>query len=178
MSINVTITERAMYRAGLLAVKLIRERTLAGRDVEGQPFRPYGTTTFARPAGGLTKTARANLRGLVSYFRKSGSLWMAVQGGYKAFKEAVYGDASTVNLQAEGAMLRSITVLEPVDTTTGTVRVGFTRSEEAEKAYWHNVSGAGKSRVIRRFMGLSDDDKRLIATDIADNGGIKITVRT
>lgn len=178
MNVTVTISQQAMYRAGLLAVKIIRERTLAGKDIDGQPFKPYGTRTFARPAGGITKTARANLKGLVSYFRRGGSLWIAVQGGYKAFKDAVYGDSSTVNLQAEGHMLRSLTVLEPVDTASGIVRVGFTRTEEAEKAFWHNVSGAGKSRAIRRFMGLSQVEKSLIAQRIADTGGIIITVRT
>lgn len=178
MSVKVTISEQAMYRAGLLAVKMIRDRTLSGKDADGRPLKPYSTETFARPAGGLTKTARANLKPLVSYFRRGGSLWMAVQGGYKAFKDAVYGDSSTVNLQAEGHMLRSLTVLEPVDTASGVVRVGFTRSEEAEKAYWHNVSGAGKSRAIRKFMGLTEAEKKIIAKDIADNGGIIITVRT
>lgn len=178
MKVKATITQQAMYRAGLLAVKMIRERTLAGKDVDGKPFKPYGTRVFARPAGGLTKAARSNLRKMASYFRKGGSLWMAVQGGYKAYKEAVYGDSSIVNLQAEGHMLRALTVLEPVDTQSGVVRVGFTRSEEAEKAYWHNVSGAGKSRAIRRFMGLSEAEKRIIAKDISDNGGIIISVVT
>ena len=178
MSITVTISQQAMYRAGLMAVKMIRDRTLAGKDVDGQSFKPYSTQPFARPAGGLTKTARANLKGLTKFFRRNGSLWMLVEGGYKAFKDAVYGDSSTVNLQAEGHLLRSLTVLEPVDTATGVVRVGFTRSEEAEKAYWHNVSGAGKSRAIRKFMGLTEAEKKIIAKDIADNGGIIITVRT
>jgi hypothetical protein len=48
-----------------------------------------------------------------------------------------------------------------------------------QKAIYHNVTGAGRSQVIRKFMGLTDQNKadlreameRVIAERIAKAGG-------
>lgn len=160
-----------MKRAGLRAIQLIRTRTLKGQGLDG-PFAGYGVNPFALPAGALTGQARAALKGRLHYFKKpSGRLWVVVEGGYKAYKQARYPqDGGNVNLSATGAMLRAMTVTK-VDGDT--IQIGFTRQEEAEKAYWHNVTGAGKRRVIRRFMGLLDQEKEELAKIIGADMQLK-----
>ena len=36
----------------------------------------------------------------------------------------------------------------------------------SEKAYWHQVSGAGKSHVKRQFFGISPSDSDIIAREL------------
>ena len=166
--VSIEIGSAALKRAGLLAVKMIRFRTAAGRDIDGNPFQPYSTNPFARPAGGIPQSARKRLKESLRYFRTAqGSLWMVVIGGYKAFKAARYPAAgSTVNLQGSGNMLRALTVLS-VDASTRTFRIGWTRTEEAEKALYHNVTGVGKSRIKRKNLGLTATERKIIAKEIA-----------
>ena len=39
------------------------------------------------------------------------------------------------------------------------VDVGFTSVDEQNKAIWHNIMGAGKSRRKHVFMGLTTEEK-------------------
>ena len=54
-----------------------------------------------------------------------------------------------------------------VDEQSKSVTIGFSRSEDAGKAYYHVVSGAGKSRTIRDFLGLTDAEMEQVADVIA-----------
>lgn len=45
----------------------------------------------------------------------------------------------------------------------GPTMIQRSRAESSEqKAIWHNVAGAGKSRVRRRFFDLTQDDQDVI----------------
>lgn len=146
--LRLVIDPAALTRAGLLAVELVVERTGEGIDRHGQPFRPYSTRPLAVPAGSITKAAQARLGGNLSLFTsaKTGALWALVEGGYEALKAARYPqDGGAVNLHATGAMLRSMGVVDQDDES---VTIGFSRTEEAEKAGW-NVE-------TRDFLGLTD----------------------
>lgn len=37
-----------------------------------------------------------------------------------------------------------------------------------EKATYHNITGAGKSRVVRRFLGLTDQDAQSVKQKLVD----------
>lgn len=142
---------------GLRAIALITIRTQQGRDAEGKAFAPYSTKPFAMPAGGLTQRAKGALEGKLSYFRKPhGALWVVIQSGYAGLKQASYNDGS-VNLTATGGMLRALTIVG-IDSRANLIRIGFTRQEEAEKALWHNETGAGKGKTIREFLGLTREE--------------------
>ncbi|GIV82213.1 MAG: hypothetical protein KatS3mg051_1567 [Anaerolineae bacterium] len=168
--------ETGLRRIGERVVAMIVERTLRGIDAEGRPMQPYSTRTFAMPAGALwapgSRTAARRLRqqGALRYFQRGGSLWVAIQGGYRTYKEARFpGQGSEVNLTLTGSMMRSLSVREVrADTRRAEIVIGFLRSEEAEKAYWHEVTGAGRSRVRRRFMGLTPDQLRALEREFLD----------
>ena len=157
-NLRLVIDPAALRRAGLVAVELVVERTLAGQDRHGQAFRPYSTRPLAIPAGSTTKGALKKLAqqedGLF-YFTspKTGSLWVLIEGGYAALKAARYPkDEGAVNLSATGRMLRSLGV---VAQDGDSVTIGFSRTEEAEKAGW-NIE-------TRDFLGLTDDQERTVA---------------
>lgn len=48
---------------------------------------------------------------------------------------------------------------------TGPTFIGRSRQVASEqKAIWHNVTGAGRSHVIRRFFDVNQDDETAFAT--------------
>jgi len=78
-------------------------------------------------------------------------LWVVVKGGYLSLKKAIYKQTEykgDVNLWQTGAMMRALTV---VKSTNNEITIGFTRSEEAQKALWNKEMG-------REFMGLTDEE--------------------
>lgn len=164
-----------LTRIGLRAIAFIRVRTQRGLDDSGAPFAPYGTTPFARPLGGITSRTRQALGNKLSLFKtKKGKLWALIDGGYKAYKEAARPqDSGIVNLTDTGTMMRALTIVK-VDPATNTISIGFTRVEDALKAFYHNVEGVGKSRAIRHFMGLTPDERAELATMASE--GITIEV--
>ena len=145
---------------------MIRERTLRGVDATGHKWRGYSERPFARPLEGITNKARKNLgKRLQIFTTKQGKLWAIVQGGYRAYKEAAYSqDAGTVNLTVTGGMLGALTVVS-IDAAKGSVRIGFNRQDAAELALYHNVLGAGRSRVLHKFLGLTDPELKELAKE-------------
>lgn len=160
---------------GVRAISMIRDRTLAGLDAGGTTFRAYSTEPFARPLHGITQRARRALGDRLHVFTtKKGKLWAVIEGGYAAFKAAAYpDDAGTVNLTATGAMLRALAIVA-VDENTATVTLGFTRTDEALKALYHEELGAGPRRAIRHFLGLTDAEQ----IDLAQLAASGVTIRT
>jgi hypothetical protein len=164
--IKAVIADRALRRAGLRAVAIIRDRTLSGIGVDengnAYPLPAYSEKTFAMPAGRVTKDARARLKGRLKFFKtKAGTRWVLVEGGYRAYKAARYPQhGGVVNLSAEGRMLRALSIVS-VDPATGNVRIGFTRQEEALKAYYNALRN-------RRILGLTQQEREEIARIVAE----------
>lgn len=155
-------------------VEMIRENTIEGRDRFGKPFKPYGTRPFARPLRGITKAAQSILKqsdGIIYFKKQERSTWVVIIGGYAALKAATYPGDNTVNLTARGSMLRSLRVLSVAGNV---IKIGWGRQKEAEKAYWHTQSGAGKSRVIRDFLGLPDSDLARLKSMFEFPGAISV----
>jgi phage gpG-like protein len=134
--------EGLMREVGDLAVRLIRTRTEKGLDVENTPFLPLSAAYAERR------------------------------------QKAGYG--STSNLTLSGQMLNDMAV---VSVSGNKVTLGFRsegnrpgrggtlvqRSRETgaqNKAFWHHVSGAGQSRVKRRFFDLSAQDVQQITAAV------------
>ncbi len=128
---------KLMRSIGAAIVGRIRERTERGVGPDGGSFRGYSAQYAKQKAAAVGNTA--------------------------------------VNLTVSGGMLNGM-IAKP---TPKAVQVSFTggggstarggtfiqRSRSvgaAEKAFFHNVSGAGRSRVKREFFALSDDDENLI----------------
>jgi len=127
------VDESVMHDVGDLAIRMIRTRTESGRDKDGRAFIAY------TPA-------------------------------YAELKAKELG-AGPVNLTVSGRMLND---MEVSDTSPNKASIGFrssggrasgktfiqrSRSVGAEdKARWHDRDGAGKSRIKRPFMGLTDQE--------------------
>jgi len=125
------VDEAVMRDVGDLAIRMIRTRTEQGKDKDGGAF--------------------------VAYTPK-----------YAELKAKELG-AGPVNLTVSGRMLND---MEVSDTGPNRASIGFrssggratgktfiqrSRSVGAEdKARWHDRDGAGKSRIKRPFMGLTD----------------------
>lgn len=154
-NIQLYLDPQILRMLGLRAITLITLHTQRGMDADGHPLAPYSTHPVAVPAGSLTQRARGTLEGKLTYFRKShGALWVVIEGGYAALKAATYPGDRTVNMTATGGMLRALTVVG-IDSKANLIRIGFSRQEAAETAYWHMVAGAGKSKTIRNWLGLT-----------------------
>ncbi|MEP7217946.1 MAG: hypothetical protein ABI876_03470 [Bacteroidota bacterium] len=174
--LDLKIQPDALRRVGLKSIELITIRTLAGRDANNAPFAPYSTEPFARPLGGITARARAALgeTGLKIFKTRGGHLWAVITGGYRALKAASNPqDGPAVNMSATGAMLRALTIIN-VNAGARTVSIGFSRGEEAIKAYWHNVTGVGRQHTIRKFMGVAPSEQPTLAAIAAEG----ITIKT
>lgn len=103
--------------------------------------------------------------------KKSGKRWILINGGYLNFKKAWGGKkADTVNLQWRGMSGGMLGDLSPLHYTDNSVTIGFRSAEMAKLASYHVLTGAGKSRVIRNFMGLTppelEEIKKLIIQQI------------
>lgn len=184
----------ALRRAGARAVEIILDRTQQQhRDADGRPFTPYSTRDLALPLGAIPKDVRTRLRrgvrerrglrrlsiddGLNVFTSKRGTLWAIIEGGYAAYKKARYPkDEGRVNLTASGAMLRALRVVRvSAGQDIGTVTIGFSRDEAAQIAYYHEVEGAGPSRIRRRFMGLTGPERAEVAEVVADGVTVVVT---
>ncbi len=51
----------------------------------------------------------------------------------------------------------------------GGIELGFDRTDKALLASYHNVQGAGKSKVIRKFFGISTEEEQQLADLIQDD---------
>lgn len=167
----IPLSNTGLQRIGLKVVELITLRTLEGKDYEDKPFKPYSTKPFAMPSGATTKSSLKVLgKDNFSYFRtKSGSLWIVVKGGYQALKKArMSGTDYTggVNLSLSGAMLRGLKV---ISSSANLVKIGFSRSELAQRAYFNEAKG-------RKFLGISPKDLENLKPTILD--GINESIKS
>lgn len=75
-------------------------------------------------------------------------------------------NASLVNLEYSrvAGMLKSIDHM--VSNDLSSVRIFFNNDRARTLAEYHNESGAGRSRIIRKFFGLTDNAARRIFSEI------------
>jgi hypothetical protein len=84
--------------------------------------------------------------------------------GYKAYKEAVAPYSKDKFLTLSGKMLRNLNVLTAADNS---VIVGFSDPELAQRAYWLNVSGAGRGRKLWKFLGIRKQQEVELAAEFS-----------
>ncbi|MDP2319579.1 MAG: hypothetical protein Q8O42_09615 [Acidobacteriota bacterium] len=153
MRINVAVTGRAgnyakidlvnaklMTEVGDLALSLIRRRTMAGRDVNNAPFRAL-SPAYAKQKQKELGHSRADL---------------TVSG--RMVNEMVRRSVTkrTVSIGWTGGGTGS-------GGGTGGTLIQRSRSVAgADKALYHNITGAGRSRVKRQFFGLTSEEAKTI----------------
>lgn len=143
----------------------MKARILSGKDKNDNDFKAYSYRPFAMPAGATTKGALKLLGANKQYFEtKTGATWVVIKGGYLALKKARSPEwDGTVNLTVTGAMLRSMAVMQR---GVNMFKIGFTRSEEAQKMIWQIVKG-------RDGFGISPKDLESLKPLLSENLEIK-----
>lgn len=168
-----------MKRVGLQCTFIIKRRIGQGKYLEGTTSEQYSTKPFGMPLGAATKVLGSKILSAVKKQKnvkagnttigpdefkiytspKTGNLWVVIGGGYKRYREMGGRDSSKIDLNWSGRFLRNLGII-PGTEQPSSVEVGFTSSDEKQKALWHNVMGAGKSRRKHIFMGLTEDEKK------------------
>jgi len=157
------VNTQLLRRAAARVILFITENTTdRGVDKNGKPFKPYSVKPFFMPSGAYinatTKSQRAKLEASNSVHFKSskgGKRYVIIEGGYANFKAARFPQhGGKVNLHYSGTMMGSLAV---IGEDANSITIGFTTKEAAERAYYHIVSGAGKSKVKRDFLGITKD---------------------
>lgn len=88
---------------------------------------------------------------------KHGKLWYLIYGGYRSWREINKRNPDGDFLQWSGQMLRSISAKQESDDRAV---IYFADAESAKKAFWLNVSGAGRSRKLWKFFGLTKENEQ------------------
>lgn len=87
---------------------------------------------------------------------------------YKEKRARAGKQTAHADLTWSGDMLKNIT--PGVNVEKGEVVLFFPDQAQREKAWFHNVGGAGKSKVVRKFFAFNDDDvaaiKELVAAHV------------
>jgi hypothetical protein len=153
--------ERLLKLLGAEVLQMIEENIARGIDIDGKKYS-YSTKPFYRPydsriAAKLGKANQGKLFKIVT--GKNGNLGMIILQGYDAYKAALAPNAYGSFLQWSGTMLRNMNVINisPLtgNETGGSTTLGFNDPLEARKAFYLNVSGAGRSRKLWKFFGLT-----------------------
>lgn len=105
-----------------------------------------------------------------------GSTFQPYSDNYVLVKSrAGFANPEKVNLTLArvGGMLAAI---DHKSVGEDTVEVYFTDPLKEQLAYYHNVSGAGKSKVLREFFGLNEEEEDTL-TELAQSEAEKILVK-
>lgn len=120
---------------------------------------------------GLHAIALINLR-VKDGIDLSGNPFAQYSAKYLARKIKARAYSGRVDLTRTGNMLLDMKVSVSRDTANlhFEVDVGYIEGKSPDKsikkARWHNTEGAGKSKVLRRFAGLTDSEREQILTGL------------
>lgn len=181
---KVIISGNLLKKAAATVISNIKRRTSEGKDKEGRPFQSYSRKPFGMPAGAFfnetTKLQRKRLTagGDLQFYisKRTKKRWVLIDGGYANYKYSRFPNRfSKVDLQVRGnrgGMLGAIQ-MKDIDEKEHSVTIAFSSSEAARLAYYHNVSGASRSRVKRKFFGLTTEEKQEIVKMLTEGVQIK-----
>lgn len=160
------ISQSILLRIGQRSVLIIKQRTAKGDFLPGShaDAGKYSTTPFAMPIGAVQKKSvmHAMLKGKYNndtllYTSRSGRLWVAIKKGYKWLREQSQKQTANVDLRWSGKLMRSLKVTK-VDVAKGEIEIDHSDERSRKIAEYHNVTGAGKSRKIRKYLGITDKE--------------------
>lgn len=153
MKINVAVTGRAgnfakiklvdqklMTEVGDFALSLIRRRTAAGKDVDNAPFKEL-SPAYAKQKQKALGNRRADLTvsgRMLNEMSRTGVTEKSVTLGWTGGGTGSSGG-------------RGGTLIQRSRDVAG-----------ADKALFHQITGAGKPRVKRKFFGLASEEKTTI----------------
>ncbi len=157
--------------AGVTVLSMVNKNIREGIDYEGNKLH-YSEKPFYRPYNQRLWSQLKKSPGLADIVTtKEGKLGFIIHG-YKAYKQFMNPEAFGNFLTWRGTMLRSMRVLKTSETEAV---IGFGSSKEAEKAFWFNVSGVGRSRKLWKFLGITNTQKQELTQNLSQEF-YKITV--
>lgn len=172
------VLDRAfLLRVGQETIRLIQERTLRGEFLEGSTTHGYSTKPAGMPYGGLQeRVGKGKAAEIFNALKKgkeagiwrsskSGKIWLRIQGGYKRLRELTGREVDRVTLNWSGQMLSALNVIE-VNEAERSVTIRFRNQRAGEIAGFHHA-GAGKNKVKRIFVGLSERELQEMVGRIA-----------
>jgi hypothetical protein len=151
--------------AGQEVLSDIIENIQAGHDYNGKSYQ-YSTKAFWMPynprlyklLGGKEEAEAGKL------FRITANPWTGRLGilmlegeGYNAFKKKVYPGAYNHFLTITGSMLRGMRVIRKQQES---LTIGWTDARNIAKAFYLNVAGAGKGKMLWKFLGITEKQKQ------------------
>lgn len=161
------INESLLLKCGERAIVIIKRRTLAGSFLPGSSpnSSQYSTTPLPLPFGVLKQKAIARTwrelkeGGEMTLYTnlRTRRTWIILKGGYKKLRQLAGKETDHVTLNWSGQMLKALNEIKP-NVSAGSVTVGFTNDEAERIARYHQELGAGKSRTLHKFLGLSDEE--------------------
>lgn len=137
--------EKTLNKVGLMAVGMIDDNIESKKDAKGKAFKFYSFEYW------LAKKYKKKTRSQPG--SKAREKWM------ESARSAWESDKKNVTLALTGNMRSAIDVVK-TDTAGGTATLGFENKEAAEVAFYHLISGAGKSRVRRNFWYFTEKQKK------------------
>jgi hypothetical protein len=119
----------------------------------------YEKSIYTKRKGEKTLITTASNAEFSVFRNKSGKTMVLIRGGYKRFRELSKKSTEPVNMHWTSRMMRNLGIL---DTKENQATLGFSSAEEEKKAYYQHI-GAGKNRITRKFMGLTEEELQYIA---------------
>lgn len=158
------LTSQLSKKIGVLALAMIEESIDKGVDIDGNAYH-YSEKPFFMPWNSNTQRKLGGRNGEGVFYdlgisRRTGTFGFIILGGYKAYKEKVNPEAADDFLVWSGKMLRGLKVIEQ---TEGSVTIGWSDPQLARRAFWLNISGAGRSRKLWKFLGLRREQQKHLA---------------
>jgi len=156
-----------LSKVGNKTLFIIRRRTKRGEFLPGSSSGAgdYSKNPFAMPLGAANKTLGGRIKkasGNKGKYRdpenfqlfqtKANALWVLVKGGYSGLRKLAGKQNDNVTMNWSGSYLRDLGVLR---TESDNIILGWKSREIQQLAYWHEVSGAGKSRRIHKILGIT-----------------------
>lgn len=146
-------------KIGYKAIELINKQIEQGIDYEGRKYS-YSEKPFWRPYSKKVVDKLGGKKGAGEQYEVTSNpntkkRGMVVLGGYKAYRRAFGRDPEGDFLQFSGNMLASMDVINADESNA---EIGFTDKRAADIAFWLNISGAGRSRKLWKFMGLTKEN--------------------
>lgn len=145
---------QALERAGKMAIAFINKRVQAGIDLSGNPFKQYSARYAALKLGTTS--------GWQNKFQRA----KTHTGRVRAQAGLSRASSGKVDLQLTGQMMRDIhtNIIRNEATSVFTIEVGYITGKSdafsTRKAGYHNSQGAGRNKIKRTFVGLTDDETR------------------
>lgn len=182
-TLNNVVDNVLLKRIGTRVVVIIRRRTAKGHFLPGSSRRAnkYSEKPFALPYGAAQKNVRKKIDELppedVSFFisNKTGSVWVTMKKGYKSYRALSGRETDHVNLNWSGRMMAALKIL-PTEPSSFMTKVGFDDPDMKRLASWHNVLGAGKSKRLHKFLGLTKKEEQELAEWVGKDMAKKLAV--